>query len=43
MLPPLGYAGPVLVGEDLMAIDLAAGSVSWNGAVIGLGGLSTRL
>lgn len=31
------YAGPILVGEDLMAIDLAAGSVAWGGAVIGLG------
>jgi ribonuclease Z len=37
------YDGPVLVGEDLMAIDLAAGSVSWNGAVIGLCGLPARL
>jgi len=31
------YAGPILVGEDLMTIDLATRSVVHAGAVIGLG------
>jgi ribonuclease Z len=31
------YAGPILVGEDLMTIDLAARSVAYRGALIGLG------
>lgn len=29
------YAGPILVGEDLMAIDVAARSVRYRGGVIG--------
>jgi ribonuclease Z len=33
-----GYAGPVMVGEDLLSVDLDAGTVSWRGMVIGLGG-----
>jgi ribonuclease Z len=31
------YRGPVLLGEDLMTIDVAAQTVSWRGALIGLG------
>ena len=33
-----GYAGPVIVGEDLMAVDLEARTVVWRGMVLGLGG-----
>jgi ribonuclease Z len=31
------YAGPILVGEDLMTIDLAGRAVTYAGATIGLG------
>jgi ribonuclease Z len=29
------YAGPVIVGEDLMTVDLATRSVKWRGMVMG--------
>ncbi len=31
------YRGPVLIGEDLMSVDLATGTVGYAGARIGLG------
>lgn len=31
-----GYSGPLIVGEDLMRLDVAARSVHWNGMTIGL-------
>src|SRR5215470_17714931 len=31
------YRGPVLIGEDLMSVDLATGVVEYSGARIGLG------
>jgi len=31
------YRGPVLIGEDLMSVDLATGTVTYAGARIGLG------
>ena len=31
-----GYAGPLIVGEDLMRLDIAARSVHWNGMTVGL-------
>jgi ribonuclease Z len=30
------YAGPLVVGEDLMTIDLARGVLTWRGAAIAL-------
>ena len=30
------YAGPILVGEDLLAIDVAASTASWRGLTIGM-------
>ena len=32
-----GYAGPVIVGEDLMTVDLVTRTVQWRGMVTGLG------
>ena len=32
------FAGPVVVGEDLMRLDVATGALSYAGAEIGLGG-----
>jgi ribonuclease Z len=32
-----GYAGPVIVGEDLMQVDLATRTVHWRGLVAALG------
>ncbi|HET6519517.1 MAG TPA: MBL fold metallo-hydrolase [Geminicoccaceae bacterium] len=31
------YAGPVVIGEDLMSLDLATGALAYRGAVVGLG------
>lgn len=31
------YAGPILVGEDLLAIDVARRTASWRGLAVGLG------
>jgi ribonuclease Z len=31
------YAGPTLVGEDLMRLDLERGTLEWRGAALGLG------
>jgi ribonuclease BN (tRNA processing enzyme) len=31
-----GYFGPLIVGEDLMRLDVAARSIHWNGMTIGL-------
>jgi ribonuclease Z len=33
------YAGPTIVGEDLMAVDLATGSVHWQGMVAAFAGM----
>ena len=32
-----GYQGPVIVGEDLMAVDLAERTVRWRGMVLAIG------
>ena len=34
------FAGPVLVGEDLMTLDLARNSISWKKMQIALGSVS---
>lgn len=31
-----GYAGPLIVGEDLMRLDIVARSIHWNGMTVGL-------
>ena len=31
-----GYAGPLIVGEDLMRLDVAARTIHWNGMTVGL-------
>lgn len=36
------YGGPILVGEDLMCVDLSAGTVQWQGMVLTLGAAAGR-
>mgnify|MGYP001091946698 CR=1 FL=1 len=36
------YAGPVVVGEDLMSVDVANGTVHWQGMVATLGATAGR-